>query len=77
MRRNGRRTPKKSAWRDIVELWEHGVPSDEVYPLMHWPKDWLSGDRKRLFGVKYFQRKVIAEEFIIQYVLHSTCFYLF
>ncbi|GBE83276.1 hypothetical protein SCP_0503240 [Sparassis crispa] len=61
--REGRRL-KSESWRDIVELWETGIPEQGVLPLKDWPKAWLTGANKPRFALKHHQCRVIAEEYL-------------
>lgn len=56
------------SWSDIVHQWRHGWPERNIIPLCQWPREWLIGVNKPIYGALYNQRKVIALEFIETYV---------
>ena len=61
---DGMRRPRKESWRDIVQHWTAGDPTLGLHtPLRDWPPEWLQGPN-RVFATKYFERSVIALEFI-------------
>jgi len=58
------RRPRKESWRDIVQHWMMGDPTHGLHtPLKDWPPEWVQGCN-RVFATKYFERSVIALEFI-------------
>ncbi|KAH9910809.1 uncharacterized protein B0H18DRAFT_894363 [Fomitopsis serialis] len=71
--RDGKRD-KANAWRDVIELWDVGIPSIKVMPLREWPREWLTGENKTRYAAKYQQRKVIAEEFIQRFARNDHAF---
>lgn len=66
LRRNGKRGRKENGWRDVVEVWEKGLPAQDVLPMKDWPRKWLQGPARTAFAQQYSNRKIIAEEFIVQ-----------
>ncbi|KAH9830800.1 uncharacterized protein C8Q71DRAFT_842312 [Rhodofomes roseus] len=71
--RDGKRD-KANAWRDVIELWDVGIPSINVMPLREWPREWLTGENKTRYAAKYQQRKVVAEEFIQRFARDEHAF---
>ena len=64
VRSDGKRGLRANGWRDIIELWDVGVP-DSVPPLKEWDADWFRDPTFRAsFAAKYHDRKVVALEFI-------------
>ncbi|TFY52689.1 hypothetical protein EVJ58_g9871 [Rhodofomes roseus] len=71
--RDGKRD-KANAWRDVIELWDVGIPSINVMPLREWPREWLTGENKTRYAAKYQQRKIVAEEFIQRFARDEHAF---
>ncbi|KAF8442080.1 hypothetical protein L210DRAFT_3644249 [Boletus edulis BED1] len=61
------RRPRKESWRDIVKHWVSGDPELGLdTPLSQWPPTWTQGNN-RVFAVKYYERSVIALEYLNTY----------
>ena len=58
---NLRRGPR--AWRQAVEQWDEGVPSQGVPPLKDWPASWYTGRMRLTHGAKRGERETIAKEY--------------
>ena len=58
---NLRRGPQ--AWRQAVEQWDEGVPSQGVPPLKDWPASWYTGRMCLTHGAKRGERETIAKEY--------------
>jgi len=66
---NGTKTPKLEAWRDVVRHWTVGEPRLNLFvPLKDWPHHYYNGRYGRQHNTKYYQRSVIALEFLNEYV---------
>lgn len=64
MRSDGKKGRRADGWRDIIELWDVGIPGS-VLPLKDWDPDWFHEAAFRAsFGAKYHDRKIVALEFI-------------
>ncbi|KAI6019428.1 hypothetical protein BKA83DRAFT_4495450 [Pisolithus microcarpus] len=65
---DGTRTPKSDSWKDIVRHWTEGEPRlGLVLPLKDWPHHYHNGPLGRQFNTKYYQRSVIASEFLDEF----------
>ena len=61
---DGMRRPRSESWQDIVEHWTSGALNLGLHTaLKEWPPEWVRG-HNRVFATKYFERSVIALEFI-------------
>ena len=58
---NLRRGPQ--AWRQAVEQWDEGVPSQGVPPLKNWPSGWYTGRMRLIHGAKRGERETITKEY--------------
>ncbi|KAI5982450.1 hypothetical protein EDC04DRAFT_2616642 [Pisolithus marmoratus] len=62
---NGMRTLKADSWRDIVRHWTEGEPRLGLrVPLKDWPHHYYNGPHGHKFNTKYYQRSVVATEFL-------------
>ena len=62
---SGGRTPQPDAWRDIVRHWTVGEPRLKLFvPLKDWPHHYYNGLHRHKFNSLYFQRSVLAREFM-------------
>jgi len=69
-RENGKMTPRSETWRDIVRHWTVGEPRLQLFvPLKDWPHHYYNGRHGRHFNTLYYQRSLIAKEFLHVYVL--------
>ena len=77
--RNGQKTRRRAdAWRDIIDLWDHGLPEHRVPPLKDWDASWFhDADFRARFAMKYQGRKVVALEFIDRCGCPSSVPFLF
>ncbi|KAI6016548.1 hypothetical protein EDC04DRAFT_2577386 [Pisolithus marmoratus] len=65
---NGMRTLKADSWRDIVCHWTEGEPQLGLrIPLKDWPHHYYNGPHGRKFNTKYYQRSVVATEFLNEF----------
>lgn len=70
---DGRKSPRRNSWREIVEHWLHPDPRRGLFvALKDWPRQWLK-DSSAMIAEKHHHRRIIAEEFIIQYVIMRPC----
>jgi len=68
-RENGKMTPRSETWRDIVRHWTEGEPRLQLFiPLKDWPHHYYNGRRGRHFNTLYYQRSLVAKEFLEVYV---------
>jgi len=66
---NGTKTPKSEAWRDVVRHWTVGEPRLNLFvPLKDWPHHYYNGRYGWQHNTKYYQRSIIALEFLNEYV---------
>ncbi|KAF8506350.1 hypothetical protein BU17DRAFT_71311 [Hysterangium stoloniferum] len=57
--------PLNLHWKQIIHDWECADPPCGHYiPLKDWDPEWLRGENRIMFGVKYHQRKLVAIEYI-------------
>jgi len=62
---NGGKTPRSESWREIVRHWTVGEPRLRLFvPLKDWPHSYYNGRHGRKFNTLYYQRGVIAKEFL-------------
>ena len=60
---------RRTALADILFHWENADPDlGLMCALRDWPMEWITGENKPHFAVKYFQRSVIVLEYIDVYV---------
>jgi hypothetical protein len=58
-------------WKQAVRDWEAADPQrGHNIALKDWKPEWLTGELKPLFAQMYYQRKVVAREYIEWCVLH-------
>ena len=71
-RENGEMTPRSETWRDIVRHWMVWEPRLQLFvPLKDWPHHYYNGRHRRHFNTLYYQRSLIAKEFLHVYVCPS------
>jgi hypothetical protein len=59
----------ENGWQVVVSDWEMGDESRSLpVPLKDWPEEWYSGAAGKTLGTLYNNRRLIATEFIKQYV---------
>ncbi|KAI6004797.1 hypothetical protein EDD15DRAFT_2191570 [Pisolithus albus] len=69
------RTPKSDSWKDIVRHWTEGEPRlGLTLPLKDWPHHYHNGPLGRQFNTKYYQRSVIATEFLDEFQGNEEAF---
>ncbi|KAF8516847.1 hypothetical protein BU17DRAFT_67293 [Hysterangium stoloniferum] len=52
-------------WRQVVDHWLKGDPSvKNSPPLKDWNQKWIKGRYKKMYGQVYYQRKLVATEFL-------------
>ncbi|KAF8527497.1 hypothetical protein BU17DRAFT_81680 [Hysterangium stoloniferum] len=62
-------------WKQIIRDWECADPPRGHYiPLKDWDPEWLRGENRTMFGVKYRQRKLVAIEYIDRCQRDETVF---
>jgi len=67
---NGKMTPRLETWRDIVRHWMVGEPRLQLFiPLKDWPHHYYNGRHGWHFNTLYYQRSLIAKEFLHVYIL--------
>ncbi|KAI6015802.1 hypothetical protein PISMIDRAFT_9059 [Pisolithus microcarpus 441] len=72
---DGTRTPKCDSWKDIVHHWTEGEPClGLVVPLKDWPHHFYNGRHGRQFNTKYYQRSMIATEFLDEFQGNEEAF---
>lgn len=60
----------KGLWWCVVLDWKFADPERRLWmPLKDWPPEYYTKTMSRVHGVKYRERKLIAEEYINQYVM--------
>ncbi|KAL4069530.1 hypothetical protein J3A83DRAFT_4189293 [Scleroderma citrinum] len=65
IRKDDTRTPRSESWEDIVRHWREGEGRlGLTVPLKDWPHSWYNGPHGRKFNSKYYQRKLIAMEYL-------------
>ncbi|KAI6042090.1 hypothetical protein EDC04DRAFT_2892415 [Pisolithus marmoratus] len=74
-RADGTRTPKADSWKDIVRHWTEGEPRlGLLIPLRDWPHQYYNGRRGRHLNTKYYQRSVVATEFLDEFQGNEDAF---
>ncbi|KAF8523168.1 hypothetical protein BU17DRAFT_64060 [Hysterangium stoloniferum] len=67
--------PLHLCWKQIIHDWESADPSHGHYvPLKDWDPEWLRGENRTTFGVKYHQRKLVVMEYIKRCQQDDTVF---
>ena len=62
---NGGKTPQSESWREIVQHWTVGEPRLRLFvPLKDWPHSYYNGRHGQKFNTLYYQRGIIAKEFL-------------
>ncbi|KAI5982067.1 hypothetical protein EDC04DRAFT_2616953 [Pisolithus marmoratus] len=62
---DGLRMPKSNSWKDIMHHWMEGEPQLGLdVALKDWPHHYYNGQHGRQFNSKYYQRSVVATEFL-------------
>jgi hypothetical protein len=60
-----RTCPVHLRWKQIISDWERPDPSRGLHTaLKDWDPEWITGDNRTTFGMKYHHRKLIALEYI-------------
>jgi hypothetical protein len=59
------------AWKQAVDHWLNGDPSQNLPALKDWKPEWTKGKYREMFGEAYHQRKVVALEFLERYASYS------
>ncbi|KAL4064546.1 hypothetical protein J3A83DRAFT_4191265 [Scleroderma citrinum] len=58
-------TPRTESWKDIICHWTEGEEwLSLTVPLKDWPHSWYNGPHGQKFNLKYYQRKVVATEYL-------------
>ncbi|KAI6001851.1 hypothetical protein EDD15DRAFT_2192597 [Pisolithus albus] len=68
-------TPKSDSWKDIMRHWTEGEPRlGLTLPLKDWPHHYHNGPLGQQFNTKYYQRSVIATEFLDKFQGNEEAF---
>ena len=55
---------KETVLQETLKQWDFGDPEKGLQiPLKDWPREWYTGVNKGLFGMKRYNRQLIAEEY--------------
>ncbi|KAL4080479.1 hypothetical protein J3A83DRAFT_4421993 [Scleroderma citrinum] len=61
-------TPRTESWKDIICHWTEGEEwLGLTVPLKDWPHSWYNGLHGQKFNSKYYQRKVVATEYLDEF----------
>lgn len=68
-RSDGRPGKRADGFRDLMQVWDEGLPDRNIPPMKAWLPEWTrSAANRKSFAQQYSNRKIVAEEFIITYV---------
>ncbi|KAF8519784.1 hypothetical protein BU17DRAFT_47457 [Hysterangium stoloniferum] len=62
------------AWKQAVDHWVRGDPSQNLPALKDWKPEWTKGKYKKMYAEAYHQRKVVALEFLERFNCDEAAF---